>query len=158
MLVIHVNGAAELRRVAALIRAEGTGPQVARDITELTHAGGPRIRAAFKAHATAVLPSSGGLNAWVASSRVTFTRKRGALVGGMRVNVGRNTRWGSQVRAELEGINAGLVIHPGNRFGPGWYGQSVRPNAIEQPITTAGGRVLQGAVESAAERLVARIG
>src|ERR1044072_2764056 len=155
---IHITGATELRRVAALLRAEGTGPRVAKDITDEMHNVGPRIRAAFKAHALNTLPKRGGLNAWVAKSKVTFRRKRGALIGGMRVNVGRNTRWGSQVRAELEGIDRGRVIHPGNGFGPDWYGQSVGPNSIERPITVAGGRVLQGAVENAAEELVAGSG
>lgn len=158
MLVIHIEGAAELRRVAARIRAEGTGPQVARDITNETYENRKSITAAFKSSAMANYPKSGGFNAWVADSRVTFRRKRGALVGGMRVNVGRNTMWGKQARAELEGLDAGHAIHPGNKFGPGWYGQSVKPNAIEQPITDRGGTVLYAGVLSAAHLLVARIG
>jgi hypothetical protein len=154
-LTIHVEGAGELRRVAALIRAEGIGPQVARDITDGTFRGRETIRAAFKASALAKLPKSGGLNRWVASSRMTFRRKRGTLIGGMRVNVGRNSMVG---RAELEGLDQGLVIHPGNAYGRGWYSQSVIPDTIEEPITEQGGLVLYAGVLYAGERLVARIG
>jgi hypothetical protein len=150
---IHVTGAAECRRVAAAIRREGRNPQVANEITSETVKGGPRIRAAFKAHATAVLPHSGGLNIWVASSRMTFKRMRGGLTGGMRVNVGRNSMSG---RAELEGLDAGLVIHPFYGRSP-WTSHGVPPDSIEKPITDVGGEVLYGAVVSAAEGVVARI-
>jgi hypothetical protein len=154
VLVIYVDGAEELRRVAAAIRLEGRNPQVANDITNHTHRGGPAIRAAFKAHATAVLPHSGGLNRWVASSRMTFRKKRGALTGGMTVRVGRNSMSG---RAELEGLDDGLAIHPlygRRRF---WYHQGVAPDSISEPIEEQGGKVLYGAVVTAAEGVVARI-
>src|SRR5215216_537781 len=153
MLVIHVTGAEELHRVAAVLRAEGSSPKVARDITRETHRGGPAIRAAFKAHAMAVLPKRGGLNAWVASSRMTFRQTHGALTGGMRVKVGRNSRSG---RAELEGLDNGLVIHPFYGHSP-WSSEGVVPESISEPILNEGERVLHAAVVVAGERLVARI-
>src|SRR5215216_4340171 len=149
-MAIRATGAAELRRVASVIRLVGSDGQIAKDITNEMRTGDASIRAAFQAHAMAVLPKRGGLNAWVADSRVSFRPIRGARRGGQHVSVGRNSLIG---RSELEGLDAGLVIHPDNsRHHRGWFSQGVPPNSISEPIEDQGGRVLQGAVLFAAKR------
>jgi hypothetical protein len=63
----------------------------------------------------------------------------------------------SKAGHDLQGLDEGLVIHPGNHYGRGWYHQAVVPNTISDPIVDEGGNQLEVAIRSAAEQLAERI-
>lgn len=144
-MAIRATGAGELHRIAAMCRVVASDGQIGRDVTRVTLQGREPIRAAFKAHAMSVLPKRGGLNAWVAESRMTF-RPRSS---GVTVRV-------SKAGHDLAGLDRGLVIHPFYGHGP-WFNQAVVPESISEPIRDEGGSVLEAAclfaLEHAAERI-----
>lgn len=152
-MAIRATGAAELRHVAGLCRTAGVG--FASDIIGSLMGAEPEIAAAMKANVTAVLPKSGGFNAWVADSRVRLTPKRAGLSAGVTVRVSRGSLIGP-VPADLSGLDAGRAIHPTYGRSP-WYGQSVAPLSISDPIREEGGDQLEQALLDRATHVTERI-
>jgi len=109
-----------------------------------------QIRSAVEVSVLSKLPKRGGLNAWVAESSFSMTTRAGSSSSVTTVRV-------SKAGHDLQGLDGGLVIHPGNRYGSGWYHEAVVPNTISDPIVDEGGNQLEVAIHSAAERLAERI-
>lgn len=84
----------------------------------------PELRRAVRSSAMATLPSSGGLNAWIAKARLTIAFKDSGRAAGIRVKVSR--RAGDGDKADLKALDdSGAIRHPlyGNRRF--WYSQGV---------------------------------
>lgn len=85
----------------------------------------PAARRVVKASALATLPSTGGLGAWVAASRVGASVRVAGDSVTLTVRAGRSSRTGK--RSDIRAIDKGRVRAPawGNRRA--WHRQSVPP-------------------------------
>lgn len=92
----------------------------------------PPIRRAVRARALATLPSSGGLGAWVAASRVNVQIKLSGRSVGVRLRAGRNSKGG---RSDVRRIDAGRVRAPswGRKTRAAWHTQQVTPGWFTGP-------------------------
>jgi hypothetical protein len=108
----------------------------------------PPIRKAIKANIMQELPKRGGLNVWVAKSRITAKIRRGSSSAGIAVKVGRNSAGG---RSDLRRIDDGRVRHLTWGHRP-WHSQTVNPNSITGGVTDEGTDQLHQAVLAAADK------
>lgn len=95
----------------------------------------PGIRRAVKAQALAILPKSGGLNAWVAKARVTLDFKlRSATSAGIKLKASRKS---IKDKSDLTRIDKGRTRAPawGHRTKASWHSQSVTPGFFTTPVT-----------------------
>lgn len=94
----------------------------------------PGVRRAIKARALATLPSRGGLNRWVARTRVAATVRLAGRSAGVKLKGSRKSTKG---KADLNRLDAGVVRHPSwGRRGPGnWHTQAVTPGYFTKPAT-----------------------
>jgi hypothetical protein len=135
---IHVAGAEQMRILGAELRAMGEEGKVFRRglLAGIRAAAAPAPEAA-KASARALLPKRGGLNEYVASSRISVRNRLVGKAVGVRIA-------GVKGNHSLEDIDAGSVKHPvyGNRkvkwptqaVTPGWYS---KPMEATSPEVTA---------------------
>jgi hypothetical protein len=144
-----MSGSAELRQLALAMRREGVNPRVAQDIGSGLRRGRSRIKANFRSHAMAALPTRGGLDAWVVSSSFKSPVRVGARVARMNIAV-------SKPGHDLDGIDSGLVVHPFYGKKP-WSHQGVPPGSISKPILAEGEDVLEESVIDAADGVCQRI-
>jgi hypothetical protein len=147
-------GAAEIRIIAEHCRRISADRSIVNDMAKEIRRAGPAIRAEVRQHILATLPKSGGLNAWVARAPVRIVVRRGVNSAGVTVRVGRSSRSG---RADLNGLDGGVVRHPlyGNRRH--WYGNAVTPGSISEGISDEGSAVLEEAGIAAADRAARRM-
>lgn len=144
----------DIAAVAAAVRALGDGRTIVNEMAKEIRRAVPPIRKAVRAHAIAVLPSGGGLGAWVARAGVRASIKRGPRSAGIQLVAGRNSTKG---RSELRKLDAtGQLRHPlpGNRRH--WYAQTVTPGWFSDPATRnldEFGNAVSDAVESAARKV-----
>jgi len=138
----------ELYAIAAAMRRAGAGG-IRSDTARSLRAGAGPVHAAVEASVLAKLPHRGGLAAWVADASFSYRVTAGLDVIA-RVRVGKAGH-------DLAGLDDGLVIHPGNRYGPGWYKQPVPPGTISDPIREEGGNQLEQAGVAAIDRAVVTI-
>lgn len=98
----------------------------------LTRAAKPAVAAA-RAHAIAILPSSGGLGAWVAGARIGVKISYGSRTAGVRLRGGRRSLTD---RSDLVRIDAGSVRAPtyGHRGRGAWHTQSVTAGWWTEPL------------------------
>jgi len=92
----------------------------------------PELRKDVRRSAISILPSSGGLGAWVAKGRVTAKLKERGRSAGIRIKVSRAA--GDGDRADLNKLDLyGEIRHPlrGNRGF--WYRQKVTPGFFTKP-------------------------
>jgi len=97
----------------------------------------PAVRKAIRGHALAVLPSSGGLGAWVAKARINVEVKlTGYKRVGIRLKGGRNSTGG---RSDVNAIDRGRVRAPswGHRTSASWHTVTVTPGWFTQPASQA---------------------
>jgi hypothetical protein len=96
----------------------------------------PTVRKAIKANAIATLPAGGGLNRWVASTRVTAQIKITSYSARVRLRGGRNS---ARKRSDIDAIDRGRVRHPSwGRRGPGqWHSQAVSARFFTEPAASA---------------------
>lgn len=81
------------------------------------------LRTRVRWNAIAVLPSGGGLGAWVAKARMSIQIRDSGRTAGIRVKLGRKSGKG---KAALEGLdNTGRVRHPVYGDRRQWFGQQV---------------------------------
>jgi len=97
----------------------------------------PAVRARIKASALATLPKRGGLNAWVAATKVSLSVK--ATTGrsaGVIVKGGRNSTGG---RSDIRAIDRGRVRAPswGHRTRASWHTVAVAPGFFTTPVVEA---------------------
>lgn len=90
----------------------------------------PKVRA----HAKAILPASGGLGAWVASSRIGSRISYVGRGAGVRLSGGRKS---IRDKSDLRRLDAGSVRHPtfGRRKGNAWHPQRVTPGWWSDPLS-----------------------
>lgn len=115
----------------------------------------PQVRKAIRARALSTLPAGGGLNRWVAASRVNGPVKVNARRVQLKIKAGRNSAGG---RSDIVAIDRGRVRAPawGHR-GPGaWHTQTVEPGFFTKPAEDAidpVGESIGRAVDDAFNRL-----
>jgi hypothetical protein len=96
----------------------------------------PTVRRAIKARALATLPSGGGLNVWVAQTRVSAVVRvagRGARVGM------KGTRASVKGKASTRQVDSGSTRHPtwGRRSQGSWHVQAVPAGYFTEPASEA---------------------
>jgi len=94
----------------------------------------PAVRAAVKARALATLPKRGGLNQWVARTRVSAAVRVAGRSAGVKLKGSRKSAKG---KSDLNRLDAGTVRHPswGRRTPGSWHTQSVTPGYFTEPTT-----------------------
>lgn len=126
----RIEGAGKLATLGKKLKVAGDKELRKGLLREIRGATTP-LRAAIKASAMDKLPKHGGVNAFVASSRITSrTRLTGKSVGVTIV--------GTKAGHDLGKIDEGLLRHPvfGRRKGK-WVDQSVTPGFFTEPIEAA---------------------
>jgi len=96
----------------------------------------PAVRRDIKAEALATMPHSGGLNRWVAATRITATIKINSRAARVTLKGGRGSL---RKRSDIRAIDRGRVRAPswGHR-GPGaWHTQGVAPGFFTRPAADA---------------------
>lgn len=92
----------------------------------------PPLRTAIRSHALEILPKEGGLNAWVASARITLSVKTSGRRVGVIVKGSRKSLKG---QSDLDAIDRGRVRAPswGRRWRGQWHTQAVPPGWFTEP-------------------------
>lgn len=122
---VKVEGAEKLALLGKAIRRMGTDRTIINNLSkDIKKMVGP-VRTELRDSAIKTLPKRGGLNKWVARSRVNALVRRGVKTAGLSIREGRNSSTGK--RTDLRRINAGTVRHPlfGDRHH--WYLEKVEP-------------------------------
>ena len=115
----------------------------------------PTIRRAIRDRAVATLPAGGGLNRWVAASRVNGPVSVTARRVRLRVRAGRNSAGG---RSDINAIDRGRLRAPtwGHRGQGSWHTQTVEPGFFTRPAQDAIepiGRAMDKAINDTLDRL-----
>ena len=99
----------------------------------LTRVSKPAVKD-VRAHAVAILPSTGGLNKWVAASRIGVKISYASRSAGVRM---KGSRTSLTDKSDLDRIDAGTVRAPSwGRRGPGsWHNQSVPAGWWTDPLS-----------------------
>lgn len=94
----------------------------------------PAVRKKIRRRAIDTLPKRGGLNRWVARTRITARIKLTGRGAGVKMIGARKS---SRAESDVKRIDAGRVRHPswGRRFSGQWHVQSVRPGFFTDPST-----------------------
>jgi hypothetical protein len=108
-MAIRITRGSDLAIIAADCRRVANGKVVLRELRKDIRKSVVPIRAAVRERALEILPSSGGLNAWVARSRITGVVLTGANSAGIKIRGTRNLITG---KSGLKSIDAGAVRHP----------------------------------------------
>lgn len=132
-MVVHLepNPAVRIAALAAEIRELGDGRFIVNDMSKRIRRSAGPIRKAVKASAVAVLPSGGGLGAWVARASVRASVRRGPRSAGVSVVGGRRSTGG---RTHLKRIDAGVVRAPYYGHRSAWHLQRVTPGFFTTPM------------------------
>lgn len=135
MTSLQLEGADQLRALGKALREAGD-KQLKRELMKASQRATRPVKQEIPASARKTLPSGGGLNDWVASTKVkTRTRTGGRNVGvEITGTVGKRMRATSDVRA----INRGRLRHL--TYGrPPWVTQRVKPgywdDVMDGPVT-----------------------
>lgn len=157
MAGIEIEGADQLRDLARALKAAGN-KDLKRELLKAAQRSTKPVKAEVAASARRRLPSRGGLNVWVASTKVqTKTRTSGRNVGvTIAGRPGRRMTPTSDVRA----INRGRVRHPTYGHRP-WVTQAVRPGfwdeVMEGPLTERAQREFTAAMDRIAKQLTSSV-
>jgi hypothetical protein len=117
---------------AAELRAFDQKKEVVNEIRRELRKPLPQLRKAVRASAASVLPSSGGLAAWVAKASFTVRFRDAGRSAGIRLKLSRKS--GDGDKADLDALDkTGRLRHPlhGNRGH--WFGQVVPQNFFSRP-------------------------
>jgi hypothetical protein len=93
----------------------------------------PGVRQRVKEHAVEILPSGGGLGAWVAAARLNVKISYGSRTAGIRL---KGSRKSTGDKSDLAGIDAGKVRAPswGRRNAGAWHSQTVTAGWWSTPV------------------------
>jgi hypothetical protein len=111
----------------------------------------PKARKAIKAKALDTLPRHGGLNEWVASTRITASIRLSGRSTGVRLKGGRNS---FKKRSDIRAIDKGRVRAPAWGHRTAWHLQAVRPGFFTETVAEDFLSEWRGAVATAAENAV----
>jgi hypothetical protein len=91
------------------------------------------VRKAVRATAVESLPSRGGLNQWVAKTRINLNVRVGSSSARVRITGGRNSAGG---QSDINAIDRGRVRAPswGRKGRDDWHTQSVDPGFFTETI------------------------
>jgi hypothetical protein len=155
MVAVNIEGADKLALVGKAVRLMGSDRTVIKNLTKRIKSLGTPVKAELKASALASLPHRGGLNLWVASSRVVVSVRRGASTAGVDISEGRNSKTGK--RSDLRALNKGKLRHPvhGNRRK--WTLQSIEPGFFDDVIDGPVGEQFQAEVIGAIDDTIAEV-
>lgn len=124
----------DFRRLANAFRDFDRRAEVVKALRKAVQQPVPIVRERIKASARATLPSGGGLNRWVAASKITsavaVVSGRGA---GVRIRMGRRS---TSAQSDIAAINRGRLRRPswGRRGRGQWHTQAVTPEFFSRPI------------------------
>jgi hypothetical protein len=143
------------RIVAAQIRAFDDRREIVKAMRKAMREPLPTIRTAIRARAISTMPAGGGLNRWVAASRINATVKIDSRRVQVRLKGGRNSRGG---RSDMAAIDRGRVRAPswGHRTKASWHTVEVTPGYFRAPAADAAGLVnasIDRAVDGALDQL-----
>ena len=99
----------DLPIIKAKLKELGSGTKQLATIRRRAQSVVPPIEREVDKYALAILPKRGGLNQWVADSKVRASVKTGARSAGVYLRMGRNSL---RKRADLVSIDKGVVRHP----------------------------------------------
>lgn len=157
MTGIEIEGADQLRALARALKDAGD-TQLRKELMKAAQRSTRPVKAEVSASARRTLPSRGGLNVWVASTKVqTKTRTGGRNVGvTITGRPGRRMTPTSDVRA----INRGRLRHPTYGHGP-WVTQPVRPGfwdeVMEGPLADRARREFTDAMDRIARQIASAV-
>lgn len=108
----------------------------------------PAVRRSIKREAVAILPRSGGLGKWVASTRITAQIRITSRTARVTLKGGRNSKRG---RSDIRAIDRGRVRAPswGHRGPRAWHAESVASGFFTRPAAEA--HEWRAAIDAAAE-------
>lgn len=145
--------AVSAEQFAAELRAFDGRRQIVKALRRaLTRSARPAIKD-VRAHAVAILPSSGGLGAWVASARIGVRVGYSGRSAGVRLRGGRKSL---KDRSDLYRIDAGQVRAPtfGRRARGAWHTQQVTAGWWSDPLEASDWRAAADAeVDATLEQL-----
>lgn len=144
---LRVDGAEDLARVAGAVQR--VEPKLRKELLAgIRKAVKPSI-VEVKAEALSTLPAEGGLNRFVATSKIGVRTRSSGRRAGIRVVA---TKGGH----DLVGINDGMVRHPvfGNR--KVWVSQRVDGGFYSEPLTEGAPRI-QKEIKGTMDRILAQI-
>jgi hypothetical protein len=152
---IKITGAEQLRALGRDLRAAGEeGKLLRRELLATMRLAGKPLAEATRQSALDMLPHTGGLNEFIADSKIVA---RNSLTGsrvGTRI-VGKKTG-GSKGAHDLEAMDVGTFRHPVYGHRSAWVQQSVRPGWFTKPLEDAA-PALQAALLGAMNVTAARI-
>jgi hypothetical protein len=136
---LRIVGANRLGEVAAQLKAAGDR-ELRRDLLRGIQRAGKPLKAAAREGALRNLPSTGGLNEFVADAKVSVRTRSAGRNPGVRLT-------GKKSGHDLQAIDRGRVRHPvfGNRRA--WVNQSVRAGWWTEALQDAAPKVRQELVE-----------
>lgn len=110
--------------------------EIVKALSKAVRAGAPKVRKKIRAAAMETLPKEGGLNAWVAASKITIRVKLSGRSAGITLRGGRNSKGG---RSDLNAIDRGRVRAPtwGHRQKGAWHTVIVTPGFFTQTAAEA---------------------
>jgi hypothetical protein len=123
---IRIYGEGEAARLGATLIAKGAGPGLKARLHGALERGTAGVETEIRASALRKLPSRNGLAREVASAHIA---KFHSLGGGSVSVMIRATH-----RYSLEGLDAGLNVHPLFGDKKHWYPQTVRPGWFTEPV------------------------
>lgn len=145
----------DIALVGAAVRRLGSDRTIVNEMTKEIRKAGPILRAVIKKNAISFLPKRGGLNEWVASSKVRIAVRRGARSAGVNAVVGRNS---AKRRTDSKAIDRGRVRAPAWGRRTSWHTQVVTPGfaskAVEDEGATEFRRLVVEAVDRAVEKVI----
>ncbi len=101
---VQVTGAEQLVRLSAAVKLYGD-KELRKDMLRGLRAAAKPMVASIKEEALSDLPHTGGLNEWVAKSRISPRTRTTGKSAGVRIS-------GAKSGHDLEAINRGRVRHP----------------------------------------------
>ena len=125
----------DLSRLIADLKKTTDSKAVLKEVRRTIRGPLPATRRAIKSSALRTLPSSNGLAAWVAATKVTAKITLTASRVAVNIRGGRNSA-GSKKRSDINAIDRGRVRHPSwGRRGPGqWHNQTVVPGFFTKTV------------------------
>lgn len=125
----------DLTRLIADLKGVTDRKDILKEVRRTIRGPLPNTRKLVKASALSTLPSGGGLNAWVAATRLSAKITLTASKVAVNIRGGRNSA-GSKKRSDINAIDRGRLRHPSwGRRGPGqWHTQTVVPGFFTKTV------------------------
>lgn len=151
---IEIRGEEKLTLIGKRLRQLGDGREIVNDMTREIRSAVPPARTAIRANAVSYLPSQNGLNAFVASTRVSAQVRRGPRSAGVTLRGSKSSRG---KRHDIKRIDQGRTRHPlfGNRRF--WYPQAVKPGFFSDAVLSEGVKEFREATVRAIDKAVERV-